>query len=248
MVVQEYDDKTSMPNHKVLILFPSTLRTHDRVAFLSTIFQEQYDEQKSIFRDVQWKTKYYKVNLDLYVDNYMVLEEWINEFLSEECRELREVLSGVIFVLDEIRNDSSPHIRCIKRLLESMDEDIFSKFFVGCNFAEDMMNETSLDDLNSTLMDLNLEVVNWIDKTCSSMEKAGPERIKEILDIYQWSNMDYQREDSERETDPRPNTVDMNSFISRLDEAKLKYQNIKDPEEAEKFIESIIEELSSMMV
>ena len=57
MVVQEYDDKTSMPNHKVLILFPSTLRTHDRVAFLSTIFQEQYDEQKSIFRDFKFKTK-----------------------------------------------------------------------------------------------------------------------------------------------------------------------------------------------
>ncbi|CDO91709.1 unnamed protein product [Kluyveromyces dobzhanskii CBS 2104] len=233
-----------MDNYKVLLLFPESLKIHNRVAFLSTVFQEQYDEKESIVRDVRWRTKYYDIKFDIYVDTYDAFEEWAVNFAADECKELRDVLSGMIFVFEDKNHE--PVIDCIKGIIDETFEDFTNKFFIGCLFNESTIIEDDLYELNNDLIIQNLEIVNWFDKAGPSMDRVGSERIKEIIDVHPWPCNAQTIKSSQEHVDSKSN--DLGSFIAKLEKAKQKYQTINNNTEAEEFLESMIEELSDMIV
>lgn len=233
-----------MDNHKVLILLPESLEIQEHIAFISTIFQKQYDETESIARDVQWKTKYYETTLDLYIDTYDVLQEWVNDFVSDECKELRDVISGIIFVFKD--EDHKPPVECLKNLIDERIEDFTAKFFIGCYFNENVIEEDELYELNSDLLVQNFEIVNWFDKPDPSMDKVSSERIKEIIDVHPWLSHPETLKKNQGQINISP--IDLDSFMTKLEQAKERYQTFDDSKEAELFIEKIIDELSDMIV
>src|SRR5690606_18857842 len=52
------------------------------------------------------KNAYYNLNIPIWIDEFGAadLDTWKHDFLSEEAKEVREVLGGVIFVFREDRN------------------------------------------------------------------------------------------------------------------------------------------------
>ena len=217
-----------MENHKVLVVFPESLGSKEKVSFMSTVFQEQYDELRPIIKSVQWKNKYYSIKLDLYVDEYETLESWIEEFSEEECIELKEVISGIIIVFND---NHKVAIDSISGIIEKMPNTDVAKFYIGCNFDSDIIEEQEINDINNDVMAYGLEVVNWFDASQKSGERTGSERIKEILDVHPWSNPHAAETNTPEQTidsydSNKDNTTHFDALLNRLQDARAKYLSL----------------------
>lgn len=236
------DDISSpdLPKNKILIAFGNSNSSYQKNV-VSQLFGIDIDHGDRIVKKLQWKTKYYKVEFDLYIDEYDDFSSWFQEFTSPEFSALREVLAGLIIV-DQYNSTTQLNALGI--------EDSFA---VWIN-TDGKVDQEQVDELNQELCQINQNSVEMInlcaDKDTNEYgEKIGTARLKEILDTCTWKNcnIDYLATTSSSvnaPTHPVNPELSLESLIQKMQNARLKHTNSEmDNDEAMQIAQEIAEEL-----
>ncbi|CCK70039.1 Irc6p KNAG_0D02900 [Huiozyma naganishii CBS 8797] len=204
---------------KVLVVLEE--RGAQNTRWLTDVFGDGITGETPIYSDLTWTTKYYSETFDLYVDEYDDLDEWIEEFTSDDCAVLRDALAGVILVRTGIATGDHHS----QRIANSLSTD--DMFLVWLDKRE------SVDDRE---LPLPWEVVQ-LEETARDRElneKSGAARLKEILDVHTWPGTD------RLEQEP----ADMDELITLMREARLRCQDMSDDEESQRYAMSLAEQIA----
>ncbi|CCF60092.1 hypothetical protein KAFR_0J00240 [Kazachstania africana CBS 2517] len=229
---------SQVPRNKILIVFSSETSDTTKKDILSKIFVQIEKERlnDNIIKHIQWETKYYRAELDLYVDQYDTLSEWIKELLSEESTPLLEVLAGVIVIDDA---DITEHKGKFDQISTKIHDDSFLLRCINSEKIQDSQDEV-LNDVLETVHLGSLGTVNEFG------EKLGIERIKEILDTHAWDQDVVELLQDDQMKRHRTHVEDIDAIVKKLEEAKLQYQDLSATEmkEADLYALEIAEEIA----
>lgn len=245
----------SCPRNKILIAFESSAVQHTRGTreVLEQIFGLKDEElQQNIVKNLTWKTKYYECQYDLYIDEFKDLGSWLRDLDGSEYEELRAVLAGVILVKSFNRDEH--------RALLSQFAGIQSQgsFLIWCNSSRELDEET-IDSANSSLWASNAsaEMVDWHCRRNVNEygEKAGLDRLKEIIDTYEWTKRDTINERDTIDT-MLPDEVESNqtmtdnleAVVSKLQKARQRFQNMEGRDnQSSSFALAMAEEIAELL-
>lgn len=243
------DSCATMPANKLLLLFPENTSKNDMGLILTDIFGQNSLFGEPIVRDIIWETKYYTTKVDLYVDQYEEFSSWCTEFADDECYELRNHISGIIvfFTVDKL----AENIKNFQAAIETIPSNE-EKFYIGCNLTQCCSSEISLENINVGLLTENLEIVNWNNEDDENLEKEGLERIKEIIDIHPWKNVENVLNKREAYTmcsnEITRTAVELTSLRSRLQEARNEYHSLLSEQEQADYLTSVVDEISELLI
>ncbi|KAL3234971.1 hypothetical protein RNJ44_02759 [Nakaseomyces bracarensis] len=238
--VDSYDETKLVPN-KVLIVM-SGVDKSDKHKILNDIFQVESGE--SIYKNLTWETKYYRVDYDLYVDECEDILEWLKEISSDEYTELRELLTSIIVVRDFAVKEDDELEEQLKELLKECPQE---PLLAGIHIGEPI--DITRRNVDYSLRDLSLEICDINDTSKSeNNELMGLKRVVEIIDTHSWPDCamildtDIQPSSSNKE-------ADLEHLIHKLQEAKLHYEHLvrdadADQDEALEYAQQIAEEIA----
>lgn len=223
------------PKNKILIVLPSDSDL-DHKAIVFKLFGIKVGEDDRIVKNLVWKTKYYEVCFDLYIDEYVKWQLWFREFSSEEFSDLRNVLAGLVVV-----NQYSPDFHPISCGLEEA-------FVVWIN-TDSKVSQDALDEVNDQLLaqyqETTVEVLNLHAKETTNNygEKISCERFRELIDTCRWKNCQMKlqaNQDSATSSD-----VPLELVIHKMQQARIRHQNLDlDEQEAMQIAEEVANELT----
>ncbi|CCD23653.1 Irc6p NDAI_0B06220 [Naumovozyma dairenensis CBS 421] len=261
----------SLPRNKIIITFGKNSKLHSSKSQLiseifgsSNLMLNKYHEDTidNIIKNVKWKTKYYEVTIDLFIDQYDDLLEWIDEYTSDSMIDLRNVVAGIIVIDD--RPMPQQDLMIYKRLNDCVSTT--NSFLIFANTSDYVVND-SIDELYQTLMEYELTSVEVVslnsclvlsdqrgEETNEFGETVGIKRIRELIDVHNWdSSCNIQRPETGTSFDgllaaPLPEDpgkdVDLENIIQKLKQAKLHYQTISDKSDADAYAEELSQELA----
>ncbi|AET38296.1 Irc6p Ecym_2580 [Eremothecium cymbalariae DBVPG len=236
-----------LSRNKLLLLDPANSVKHEDV--VKYMIGEQVGIIGSIIKGVKWKTKYYEVDFDIYVDSYNELQEWVKEFKSDEYTDLREILAGIILLFD-----NSTSIDVFNNMIESLKLQN-ERILVACNISDKNIEEDQLEALNNKLLGSGITVVNWSEEGVNSYgEKIGKDRMRELLDIHKWddislcSNNNTGVEQALPESLQCDESMPLESVISKMKEARERYIQMGDKEAAEDYALALSQELTEILL
>lgn len=222
------------PKNKILVLFQGDDEL-DQNGLISQLFNAEIGQGDRILKDLVWKTKYYEVCYDLYIDQYVDWNEWLREFTDEEYADLREVLAGLVVV-----SKYNPE-------LELSSCGLKDAFVIWVNY-DSTVGQNALDEVNDALLVQNQEVtVEVVNLHCEKAtndysEKIGLERFKEIVDTCGWKNccMRLQKHNA-----AVPNSeLSLEQVMQKMQHARLRHQSSDlDDHEAMQIAEELANEL-----
>lgn len=212
------------------------------------------------------KTKYFSTNLNLLIEEFPEerpveaeksldsLREWKGAFESEEYKELRDALDGIIFTINPdqtSKRDWKKIMHCYYEIKNSIDEGSFS--FV---IASTTQNTACLEELEDECIQYGIEFIYEGETgTNEFKEKLGNERVREILESHEWSHIspsqpqEYVKHKEEKIhsmtrglLEPESESVTLDQLVEklRLERSKVTGMN---PEEKENYVNLVIEEL-----
>ncbi|CAR31070.1 hypothetical protein ZYGR_0P03760 [Zygosaccharomyces rouxii] len=222
------------PKNKILVTFGDGDSIHQR-ELISQLFGIDIGIGDRIVKGLVWKTKYYRVEFDLYIDDYNDFSSWFQEFASEEFAALREAMAGLVVV------DQYEPTKPLNPL------GLQDTFVVWVN-TDSKVGQDQVDEINDKLFqteESTVELVNLHsnEDTNEYGEKIGIPRFKEIVDTCSWKNcdMDYLTSTSST-TNPE---VSLELIVQRMQHARLKHANSEmDNDEALQIAQEIAEELT----
>ncbi|CAL9728504.1 increased recombination centers protein 6 [Monosporozyma unispora] len=218
-----------MTRDKVLILCDDRSKINDN---LELLFKQPLSLDTNIVKGIPWENKYYTVEFDLYIDEIDTnLTDWIDEFMSDECELLREVLAGIIFVLPLGQKDD---LEQIQSHLKSEND-----MFLICSDPTTESEYPHWEDFTTTL-----EITTFGNSKARNEygELMGIPRIQEIIDTYPWTNSELKQdhlESSKPEDTVGDDNIQLHHLLSTLQEAKSKYSENKDDSMAQELCEEI---------
>ncbi|QLQ80050.1 hypothetical protein HG537_0D00500 [Torulaspora globosa] len=226
--------------NRVLVAFQrGPDETVSRAEALERIFGlDSESGQGNIMKNLTWKTKYYQLQYDLYVDEFEDLANWLDELNESHCELLRSVLAGVV-VVKRFDPTSTAELR---QFCEIKSPD---SFLVWCN--TNPADEETLDRANSTIAstNANAEMVNW---HCTGSineygEKVGVARLREIIDTHEWAEIRTAASSS-----AAPQLKDnLTAVVSKLQKARQQYQGLENQDEASSFAAAVAEEIAELL-
>ncbi|CAI4061182.1 hypothetical protein SKDZ_06G1110 [Saccharomyces kudriavzevii ZP591] len=232
------------PQNKILVL---SHHSHD--SFKTQLLKDLFHcntTSASIVKDQTWGNKYYRTCVDLYIDFFKDLPEWIEEFIMPECEPLRNVVAGIIIILDN---------RLIKpqELLNLFMGAVHENTFIMLVNVNEEVPQDEIDELNEIWSSVFTNIVEFINWTRSKPtinhneygEKLGLYRIQEIIDTHGWLNCELQPITTTREETPRD--MPLEQIITNLQSARSKYKSMKDNSEADAFASEVADELSKYL-
>ena len=216
-----------MTRDKVLVLFNNIEDFNLKQSIIKQIFGVDYSS--TILKGLYWKTKYYEVPYDIYIDNCQDLAEWLEDFSDSSCDELREVLGGVIIIDHKNRSPNPDLIQQLERLCNHiLTEDTFCVFF---NHNEEL-SDFELESFEDITVELaaNGRVVPEIVclRSPNEGDRAGIDRVKEIMDIHPWDALKYISETDTTQARNDPGTTNLGTLMEYLDEAKSQVQRLRE--------------------
>lgn len=216
-----------MTRDKVLVLFNDVEDFNLKQSIIKQIFGVNYSS--NILKGLCWKTKYYEVPYDIYIDDCGDLAEWLEDFSDSSCDELREVLGGVLIIDHKNRTLDPDLIRQLERLCNHIPtKDTFCIFF---NHNEDL-SDFELESFEDITVELaaNGRVVPEIVclRILNGGDKAGVDRVKEIIDIHPWDGLKYILETDRTQTRNNPSATNLATLMEYLDEAKFQVQRLRE--------------------
>lgn len=223
------------PKNKILITFGNDNTSFQR-QLVSQLFGININDGDMIVKDLVWKTKYYRVEFDLYIDTYDNFSSWFQEFLSEEFAALREVLAGVV-VVDQYNTATQLN-----------SQELQDTFVVWVN-TDSRVDQELVDQINDQLLQIEgntIELVNLhsTGDTNEYGEKIGIPRFKEIMDTCSWKNCNMDYLTTNNTANPTNPDVSLELLFQRMQRARLKHANNEmDNREAMQIAQEIAEEL-----
>lgn len=148
-------------------------------------------------------TKYFNVNVNLLIEEFpddrsvldknidRCLSEWFEEFAAEEFTELREALDGFVYSVSMDKFDLTAfekQMEIVGQLRELLPEDAF---FVVVGAAAGEVDFLVVDEIEDQVIASGFEFVNLQQSgTNEYREKLGKDRLLEIFETHDWSNME----------------------------------------------------------
>lgn len=185
-----------LPNH-ILILGPSN---SGKLRIASHITGDEPDEVPDsshcgIIQRTSISTKYYTMDLSILIDEYpetkskdhsqedqlKALANWVDEFKGDDCKELRDVLDGVIITIDEtIAEEILNEISNLRDLIRK-GQDAFV-----C--VVDMKGSDEVEDI----VILNgFEYIRFDESGKNEYNEAiGKDRLTELIQTHEWLEME----------------------------------------------------------
>ncbi|QLG74600.1 hypothetical protein HG535_0G04830 [Zygotorulaspora mrakii] len=229
MLKERSQEVTKFPRNKILVAF-SKYEKHEKEVVLKSVFGElskdTFGNEQKILKGLTWKTKYYTLVYDLYIDEYESLKDWLADLKSDEYIELRDVLAGIM-VFDKFTD--TLQFQDISQILETPELEKCFKICCNVDKHADGLGMSKINDEFAQRL-TTLEVVNW--STCDELdeygEKNGKARIKEIIDTHDWSacsvplelanSNDIPAGDTEAEDD-----LNIEVILRKLQQARLRF-------------------------
>lgn len=239
----EGNKTTEIPRNKILVVCSAEIE--NKVSIISSLFNTNVDSGCSILKNLSWQNKYYKTDIDVYIDDYDSLDEWAREFQQSEYNDLREVLAGVILLFNYRSEQTFSRFLDIINSTSQNDE----KFYIACNVSSKIDAE-EWESLSDNYIAHGLELINWEESGKNPFgDKLGLERIREIIDTHEWTQCELDvkeqptigvgsllRDESAEFT--------LEEVLEKLNEARSRYQSMNNKDEAETFAQEISEELT----
>lgn len=262
-----------IPNHILILGAPHTgkLRTVETILTRSKKQPplEPQESHSGLIVKTDYSTKYFSIDLNVLVDEFpdtraekwsedtklAALKKWYDEFLAEDCAELRQVLSGVFLCVNT--SGSLGYIEQCLEVLGDLRDHIGSED--GHGFIAIVGTNDDEADVDEAIEDLVLvhgfEYLNLADLGYNEYkEQIGKDRLLEILDTHDWNNVD--KEDPKYEENKRTKVhemttgllqeddkdVDLEDILLKLQIAKEEVHDL-DPDQKEKYINKVISEV-----
>lgn len=228
------------------------------------------NSHSGLFYNHELVNKYYKVNLNLLVEEfpaqrlpeytenglYEEFRSWYNDFISDEYKELREVLDGIILTVD--MNNSSQYVeKCVEivdKIRTQFEVDVGGEWdgFVIVAGAGDGNNAGEIENVvlgyGFEFVDINKTGVNEF------KEKLGKDRIYEVLECHDWQTEKSIGETGEDDKKSMARAqemargllddekeVDLDMIFAKLQVAKEKALSMGE-EEKKAYVEKVIQE------
>ncbi|CCE80054.1 Piso0_003151 [Millerozyma farinosa CBS 7064] len=278
------------PGHVLIVGEPNSgkLRTADLIAGDQNILKNIEIDAAShsgIIVETKLCTKYYDTALKLLVDEYPEnrnevlskspknqekaklsgLEAWSREFLSDECKELRQVLEGIMFCFN-IDNDPVTFVdqamRLVQDVKDCMEQDEgWNGFFVVLGSSNFGKNNPDVED---TVLSYGIEYISLCDTSADEDGfKTGKNRVIEVFETNEWKNTEVQHNDDsyhdskvkkmaemtkglleDHDLGEEASEIEIDTIISKLRDAKERIKTMDGNEKkihADKVIEEIID-------
>lgn len=213
-------------------------------------------------------TKYFSTEVNLLIEEYPEertkpseegeclesLQQWSKAFHSEEYEELRDAIDGVIFTIDPSQTSAKTWGKMMEvhsEIKQSLDE--------GCFFAAIAAKTDKaecLEEFEDECIQHGIEFVYEGETgTNEFKEKLGKDRISEILETHEWSNVsssgpeEYVRHKEDKidqmtkgllEDDDE--SIPLDQLVDKLRLERSKVSDMK-PEDRETYVKLVIEEL-----
>lgn len=198
--------------------------------YVSRLEEAAEESDSGLIIKTSLTTKYYSIKLNILVDEFSEakgdsgitssyqrkledLKQWQQEFISEEYEELREVLDGIIFTFS-LEHDSAEFISqameilsSIKLALESDGEGDWPGFMAvvatsSIEAGDSIVSQDVLDDLEDIVILNGFEFVNFMEEGMNEYrEKIGRDRVIELLETHEWSNMELKKSNDDQYRD-----------------------------------------------
>lgn len=225
------------PKNKILIAFKNGDADYQK-SLVSQLIGIDISYGDRIVKNLAWKTKYYSVGYDLYIDDYEQFGNWFQELNGKEFSELREVIA-VLVIVDEYKSET--------RLNTAGFQDS-SVVWVNTDPQLDQENVNGINDKLIQSQDNNVELVNLhsSEETNEYGEKIGIPRFREIVDTCPWRNCDakYFSSTTAGGGGGTNSEVSLELIVQRMQHARLKHTNSElNSEEAMQIAQEIAEEL-----
>lgn len=221
------------------------------------------DSHSGIIMKTKLKSLYYTCDVNILVDEYPAsrddvqkqdmyssLVQWFDDFKSEECKELRDVLQGLIFTVN-IDTQSADEVAKTLRLVSEIRELFQDNFF--CLVLGVSSERRDVLEIEDIAIENALEFVYFNESGENEFkDKIGKDRIKELLYSHEWESLDidedtYKQGKVERAEEMTTGLlddekVDLTHVLDKLRSAKLTAADL-DGEEKADYVNKVIEEM-----
>lgn len=224
--------------NKVLVV---GLKHSGKLRLINQLFKSLPEDLKpgqshsGLIHRVKLTTKYYTKSIDLWVDEFEQdsvlggLHEWCEEFKQNEFKEIRDVISGVIFcvdlktiILDEVDELTEELIELVRILKQDQignfpenEEDgfeIWNGFLMTVGVGDLNTDKSAVSSLKETFWDKNLDFVLYIEGEEideSSRDEYGDQlgvaKAKGIIETFDWENIEL--DPGKIQAQPKPQNV-----------------------------------------
>ncbi|CAH2353820.1 putative increased recombination centers protein 6 [[Candida] railenensis] len=197
------------PSHVLVLGGPGTgkLRICKEFTTLDLEKVEHNDSHSGLIVPFELSTAYYNVNGKLLIDEYPAsreglhlmkqneilssLRSWGKEFTSDETKELRECLEGLVFCIDAAKStvdyiESS--LEELSRIRSTLDEESVDGMWPGFLAVVSPQDDNDIEDLSIAhgfeFISISSSGVNEF------KDKVGKERLKELFETHEWKQME----------------------------------------------------------
>lgn len=208
-----------IPNHILILGPPQTgkLRVADFILNGKRVDDLNPNSHSGVIVKSELNTKYYHTQLNILVDEYpserscmneadeslddylhKQLDQWFEEFKSSECKELRDVLDGLIFTIN-LDNDSTEtvgrSVETITKLKDIMEAESNDELFMVVLGVSQQIKP--YEDFEDIVIQNGLEFIYFNESGQNDFkDKLGRDRLMEILETHSWKNIDNTSDDS----------------------------------------------------
>ncbi|CAH6723091.1 increased recombination centers protein 6 [[Candida] jaroonii] len=265
-----------IPNHVLILGCPKTgkIRIADWLSEDEKLENINAESHSGLILKTRLRTNYYSTDLNILIDEFPSersnintndslkfneLKLWYEEFKTVECKELRDVLDGLIFTVN-LDSDSTDYISQSLSLISDLKDFMKSEsdndiFFIISAISE---QKVPFEDVEDIAISNGLEFIYFNESgTNEFKEKVGKDRIKEILETHEWKNIDLGNDDYENhkmqklddmrtmliESEDGSHQMDFTTVLDKLQIAKGKADSISDISEREKYAKTVIGEI-----
>ncbi|SCU86455.1 LAMI_0D02146g1_1 [Lachancea mirantina] len=232
---------SALPRNKLLIAFSADFSRKDEL--LAKVFGQEISHSSRIVRKYCWRTKYYSVQLDIYIDELENLSNWCDELMSPEFQDLRDVLAGIIVVGSKFDPDSH---RALHQLSKCLDE---SMEYFGILLTSEARRSDEDEMVGS------FELIHCDENESNEYnESLGIGRVKEVIDTHNWdADIMQMKQAKQAKQASAVEEIDcklpsqgfsLEELMHKLEEARTNYQQMSSGPEASQFAEDISEQLS----
>lgn len=161
------------------------------------------DSHSGLIYNCDLTTKYFTVNVNILIEEFPddrnVLEkaveicfsEWFDEFSAEEFVELREALDGFVYSVSMDKVDMigfEKQLKIVAKIREILGEEVF---FVVVGAADGKVGPLVVEEIEDQVIVNGFEFVNLQQSGINEYrEKLGRDRLLEIFETHEWSNME----------------------------------------------------------
>lgn len=200
---------------RILIIGPTDVAKHR----LLPLIDDSVDCEEGAIHNLLLKTKYYTTELDAWIDDVEDWNEWTQIFQSDEAKEIRDVIRGVVicFPFSYGVDKLDKVIDLVQKFVDTLkiDEEEFQwQGLMCCVGFGGIDTLEQFEEFEDICLSKGWECVDFEPKDESlKSENLGPQRFRQVVETNSWTNMDMITREGNHE-------MDLDHLVAAVKDAK----------------------------